>query len=244
MFDSNHCPRCHQLISEERLSSSPQVCDSCGLVLTEMEKQVKFQFERTSRISLVTFSILLLAGFMHLMNWGTYSLTVLPLQVKTWLSLDSSDDDEKLAGICLELSHLDCVERLYVHQASLDASGLIRLGKFQFERHEFVRASEAFHKYLDGGGKDLDAMYFYARSLVELGQLDEAVKYFDMILLAQPKVVQVTVAQSYVRTLIDHGRFSQALKVIQSLRKTSENGAQWMTIEYQVILEKLGRKTG
>jgi hypothetical protein len=61
-------------------------------------------------------------------------------------------------------------------------------------------------------------------------------------LAAKPGILQVTVAQNYVKLLVGAGRLDQALNVIDRIRKKGENASQFMDSEYKVIREKMSTR--
>jgi tetratricopeptide (TPR) repeat protein len=240
MYGLENCPRCLQAIAPERLLSTPKICDCCGFVINNVEKQEQKQFERRSLIAVIASAVLIVAGFVHVVNWGGYSLEILPIQAASFIGMESQSSTKRMAEICLDVKKLDCVESMYVRLALSDASGWVRLGKFQFNRSKYPEAAESFRQFFAKGGQDLDASYVYARALGETGRVDEASKYFEYVLAAKPDILQVTVAQNYVKLLVGAGRYDQALKVIDAIRKKGENASQFMDSEYKVIREKMG----
>ena len=243
MFGHETCPRCAQEIALSRLHASPKVCDSCGYVLNNTEKIQLKRVERNSLISVVIAALFILAGFVHLINWGNHSLEIVPLQAASLVGIESPARLLRLADICLDVKKFDCVETAYFRLAATDNEGWIRLGKIQFNRGKYVEAAESFRQYFSKGGQDLDAAYSYARALGEAGRSTEASKYFDYVLAAKPGTLQITVAQAYVKMLVSSGHPDQALKVIDSIRRKGQNAAQFMDSEYKVIQFKLGTRS-
>lgn len=239
MFHIENCPRCLQAISEERLQSTPKVCDSCGFVLNNVEKQEHKQHERRSLAILISLAVAIVGLFVHVVNWGSYSLEIIPLKTAQVLGFQSDQGIQRLADICLDVKKLDCTESMYLQQALKDPTQWVKLGKFQFNRMRYAQASESFRHFFSGGGKDLDAGYYYARALGEEGRVDEASEYYDYVLQAKPKTIQITVAQAYVKMLVDAQRFDQALKVIDKIRRKGQNASQFMDSEYKVIRSRI-----
>ena len=190
MFDSQtseDCPRCHQLISAERLQDAPKVCDSCGYIVGNVEKQTQKRTERSSLYMVIALAVVIALGFMHVVSWGSYSLEVLPIEAARLFGMDSTDSVRRLAEICLDTKKLDCVESMYTRLALVEPNGLARLGKFQFSRMKYVEAAESFRQFFTKSGQsgqDLDAAYLYARALSEVGRVEEASKYYDYVFRA------------------------------------------------------------
>lgn len=243
MYGIEICPRCMQTIAPERLIALPKICDHCGFVATPAERAVQRHFERTSLIGVVIAAAVIVIAFVELVNWGGYTLEVIPLQAQALVGMDSVSGIERMAQICLEVKKFDCTERMYMRLAVHDQKALPRLAKFQFNRMKYAEAAESYRQFFAAGNQDLDAAYVYARALGELGRVDEAAKYFDYVLASKPGTLQVTVATNYVTMLVRNNRPGQALKVIEGIRKLGESASQFMASEYNVIRGKLGQKS-
>lgn len=242
MFGTETCPRCLTELSPVRAQSTPKVCNGCGHVLSKAEATSAKDFERHSLYWVVGSSIAIVLTFMHVVSWGGYSLEVIPLQVFQFIGLDSDENQERMAHICLDTKKLDCVESIYSRKAHSDPNGLIRLGRFQFNRMKYTEAATTFQTYfLNGGENDPDARFVYARALSEAGNVDEAAKQYDLLLATKPDVLQVTVAQNYVKLLVQHNRLEQALKVLQSIRRRGDSVTMFMDSEFKDISQKLGK---
>jgi tetratricopeptide (TPR) repeat protein len=182
-------------------------------------------------------------GFIHVVNWGGYALEVIPLKALTMIGLDSTPTQERMTQICLDVKRYDCAEQMMARMASHDKNAYLRLGKFQFSRMKYADAAESYRQFFGSGGQNLDAAYFYARALGEIGHVDESAKYFDYVLSAKPDVLQVTVASNYVKMLVLHGRLDQSLRVIQAIRHRGASARSFMDSEYKVIEARLGHRS-
>jgi len=239
MFGTDTCPRCLTELSPVRAQSIPKVCNGCGHVLSKSEVISAKAFERQSLYWVVGSSIAIVLIFMHVVAWGGYSLEVIPLQVYRFIGIDSSENQERMAYICLDAKKLDCVESIYSRSAHSDPNGLVRLGKFQFNRMKYRQAVTTFQSYFANEGSDIEARFVYARALSESGNVDEAGKQYEVLLAGKPEVLQVTVAQNYVKLLVQHNRLEQALKVLQSIRKRGDSVTMFMDSEFKDIEQKL-----
>jgi tetratricopeptide (TPR) repeat protein len=174
-------------------------------------------------------------SFMLVMNWDIHSLAVIPLKIKETVGASNPADIERMGEICMDLKKWDCVESNYSQAAAHDPQQLTRLGQFQMKRAKWQAAAQTYYRFFQSGGQDLDASYNYAKALSQLGEVDEAVKYFDMVLAAKPDVRQVTVVQNYVKLLMDHQRYDQARALIQGIRKQGPDSSLFMETEYKKI---------
>jgi tetratricopeptide (TPR) repeat protein len=145
-------------------------------------------------------------------------------------------DAEAKAEICMDLKKWDCVETEYLTIAQSNPPQYIRAGGFQMKRAKYNEAAQSYYKFFQSGGQGLEASYNYAKALAELGQVDEAVKYFDQVLAAKPDTLQVTVVTNYVKLLMKHQRYDQAKVLIQKVRTEAGPTAEsFMTAEFNEI---------
>ncbi|MBX3020640.1 MAG: tetratricopeptide repeat protein [Bdellovibrionales bacterium] len=233
MFTTNEtCTRCLRELSPERSQSTPKVCDHCGHVISKTETVAKKQIDRQSLYWVVGLAVGIVLGFMQVVSWGSYSLEI-------WTA-----SPERKGQICMILKKLDCVEDVYQQAAFSDVDAMARLGRFQFNRMKYAEAAATLQTFFQRSEEpDMDTRYVYARALSEMGNVDEASTQFDLILAAKPDVLQVTVAQAYVKLLIQHGRIEQAHKVLTSIRKRGENVASFMESEFKDLSQKLGKNS-
>lgn len=237
------CPRCQFDISAERRQESVIVCDHCGFVISPSEEFHRENGEKKFITLAFGIAFVLIAGFLQLTSWDTYSIEVIPLQVKGLIGASTNQDLERMAEICLERKKLDCVESAYSRLSERDQSQLLRLGKFEMSRGHYQDAVNTYRNFFTKGGVDLEASYNFARALGQVGMVDEAAKYYDYVLGAKPDVVQVTVVQNYVKLLMEANRLDQAQRLIEGVRKQSETSAYFMEDEYQKIKSGKGARS-
>lgn len=241
MFTQSTCPRCHHEISEERAKSVPAVCDHCGHVISGNE--VKATEEVAKNYKYGMFGVAGLIVFLHLFfsQWGGYTLEVRWLQI-----FGGAGSEERMAQICMETFQYDCTERNYLAMAQRDPRNLITLGKFQMSRQNYKGAVDTFRTYLAQGGQDenKDITFLYARSLSEIGQVDEAARFYEEIIRSKTDVIPLTVMQRYVDMLIKNQRWAQAQKIIDEVRKRGENAQDFMQQQYTEVTAHLMNKEG
>ena len=235
MLEFGACPRCKLDISAERKKLSPIICNNCGYTGSGKRQAVKQEVEKNTIILFSTFCAIALGSFFQLANWDSHSLEVIPLKLKATFGMSSNADNERMGEMCLELKKYDCVEASYKKVAAVDQTKLPRLGQFEMKRAEYNEAAQTFYGFFQKGGADLEASYSYARALAQLGQIDDATKYFEQVLAARPDVLQVTVVQNYVRVLMEHKRFDQAKKLILNIRGKGPESAAFMEAEFKKI---------
>lgn len=240
-MNQHTCPRCHQQISAERMKSLPAICDSCGFTVSSVNHYANEQkFEQRNRNLIIGISVGVLVLFFHLATWGSYSLEVRFLQLRHITGMGSIKSLDRMVAICTELKYYDCIESSYARQARIDARYSSRLADYQMTRHKFKEAAQSLRQYVRTAKKDPKAFTLYAKATGEIGQIDEAAKYYEYA-IAGAGIRQTETVQSYVKHLTRAKRFAQAQNVILRARRTHKPG--FMDSEYRVISEMQARKT-
>lgn len=236
MLEFGACPRCKLDVSPERKKIHPVVCDHCGFTLSTNEELVDQQLQKRTMIVMGTLATIWVAGYIQLANWDRHALSIIPIALKGMVGSHGVADAEAKAEICMDLKKWDCVETEYLTIAQSNPPQYIRAGGFQMKRAKYNEAAQSYYKFFQSGGQDLEASYNYAKALAELGQVDEAVKYFDQVLAAKPDTLQVTVVTNYVKLLMKHQRYDQAKVLIQKVRTEAGPTAEsFMTAEFNEI---------
>ena len=235
MLEFGACPLCKLEISEERKRATPYICNHCGFTSSNDQK-VQDQVEKKSITYFAALSVFVVAAHIQLANWDKHALSVIPLAVKDLIGATSVADLEAKSEICMDLKKWDCVETSFVEAAKQDATKWQRAGDFQMKRASYAHAAKSYYEFFQKGGESLEVSYNYAKALAQLGQVDEAVQYFDQVLAARPETLQVTVVQNYVKLLMDHQRYDQAKVLISKVRSQSgPAGEQFMDEEFKKI---------
>lgn len=238
MLEFGACPRCKQDISPERKKLIPVICDHCGFSVGNGSLKAQAEVDRKTITIMLTFSAMIMASYIQISNWDKAWLSIIPLGAKETVGMMSKADLEEKAQICLDLKKWDCTEAAYNKVAQLEPSQWKRAAHFDMQRAKYNEAAQSYYKFFQNGGQDLEASYNYAKALAQLGQVDDAVKYFDQVLAARPDVLQVTVIQNYVKLLMDHQRYNQAKVLISKVRKDGGDSAgSFMEPEFQKVTE-------
>lgn len=238
MMEFGACPQCKQDIAPERKQLKPVVCNHCGFTVSGNEVKVHNELDKKSIQIMVGISVFLSACYIQMSNWDSAWLEIVPLSVKETIGMSSPGDIEEKAAICMQLKKWDCVETQYIKASQIEPAQWERAGNFQMQRAKYNEAAQSYYKFFQAGGVNLESQYNYAKALAQLGQVDEAVKYFDQVLAAKPDVLQITVVQNYVKLLMDHQRYDQAKVLINKVRKDGGPSAgSFMESEFQQIGE-------
>jgi len=242
MLEFGACPQCKLDISPERKSLKPLVCNHCGYTSGNDEK-VKNEIEKKNIVFFSIFSVLVVAAHIQLMNWDKHSLSILPIALKETIGAASSSDYEAKAQICMDLKKWDCVESSYIETAKAEPTLWKRAGDFQMKRAKYAEAARSYYPLFQNGAvQDIEVSYNYAKALAAIGQVDEAISYFDAILAARPDTLQITVVTNYVKLLMEHQRYDQAKVLISKIRKESgPAGESFMDEEFTKIKELASR---
>ena len=237
MMQFGSCPRCQQVIPNDRLYSRPLICPSCGFTENLHESTLQIgQEKKFIKIALAVTAFLIVA-FYQSVHWDVYAFEILPLKIKQLSGVVSARDLDRIAEICIERKKHECVEDAYASKARIyrDTEALSLLGQYQVKREKWQEAANTFRSYFNQGGLDLEASYQFAKSLGKVGQVEDSVRYFDQVLQAKPETLQITVVQNYVKMLMDNGRKDQALQVIEETRKSSPTANSFMQAEFSEL---------
>lgn len=235
MLEFGACPQCKLDISEDRKRAIPFICNHCGFTSSNDQK-VQDEIEKRNIWAFLGISVFVVAAHIQLANWDSHSLSIIPIAVKETIGGMSSADWEKKSEICMDLKKWDCVEASYVEVAKTEPTQWQRAGDFQMKRAHWNQAAQSYYSFFQKGGENLDVSYNYAKALAKLGQVDQAVQYFDQVLAAKPEVLQITVVTNYVQLLMEHQRYDQAKVLISKVRKDSgPAGESFMDEEFKKI---------
>lgn len=198
-------------------------------------REIDEQIDKANRRAIVVISTIIVLVAFHLASWGSYSLEIRFLQLRDLTGLASVKSMNRMADICLELKKFRCVEYSYVRAAQIDKGQTAKLAEYQISRRKFKEAAQALREHLRSAKKDNTAMLLYAKTLGELGQIDEAARYYEHILGSQSRKLQPEVVKSYVKDLARAKRYSQAQAVILRARKTHARAGRFMEQEYRLL---------
>ena len=237
-----HCPRCGNEITSERIVGGTLVCE-CGWTRSLRSDSVNRSNVDRTCASIIVIGGLLIASFLHAVNWDTHFFAIIPLKAKQVAGLAQPADLEKIATICMERKKHDCVERALVDISRIqpmNLENLSRLGQLQYKRDRLNNAAATFAKFFHLKGKSLDATYTYAQTLTRLKRFEEADRHFKAALKMKDNVLQVTVIRNYVQMLVAANRLQDAKSTILRYRKDSASANLFMSRELEDIRARLG----
>lgn len=171
---------------------------------------------------LILFGGLLVAAFIHAVNWDSHFLTIIPLKVKHYAGIATAQDYAHMANICEDRKKPECVETSYMKIAALqpaNLNNLEKLGKLQFQQKLFNRAAQTFTHYFTIKGKSAESAYLFAQVLQKLKKYSESEKYYRFALSRKSNTLQVSVTRAYVLMLMEANRLTQAKNVLLAYRE-------------------------
>lgn len=220
-------------ISENRKSDPIVICDSCGYVASTNQFQVEKNVERYNLNLIIGISAAALVIMSQLGAWGDYALEIRWLQLRDLTGTASVSTFDRMAEICGDLKKLGCVEYAYTKQSKIEPKNSVKLAEFQMSRNKFKEAAKSLKGYV-ATKQDSAAYLAYAKALGESGQIDEAVRYYEVLINSRNQKVPEAVTTNYVRHLAKARRYEQAENVILKMRKR-QGGPGFMETELRVL---------
>jgi tetratricopeptide (TPR) repeat protein len=236
-----NCPVCYNNIHPDRVVDQNVYCP-CGHTLQISRKSS--DRESGTTLSLVIFTLLIVGAIIHAINWDTYFFSIIPLKIKELSGIAAPHELKEIAKICNIRKKYNCEVHALEMAFELnkkDPESLLRVGEIYTDTNNFFLAAKAYTLYFKNGGKAESARYNYARSLGEIGQIDQAKKQFHYILRRDQKNPQFRVASSYVELLIKNRDYTTAKGVIQEYRRAGPSSALFLEKELKAINDKLRR---
>ena len=201
------------------------------------------EIDKANRRMIIVLSTIIVVVAMHLASWGSHSIEIRWLQVRDLTGTASVNSMDRMVQICTELKKHSCVEYAYTRMAQIDKSKTNKLAEYQMSRRKFREAAQNLKTHLTTAKKDSTAMYLYARTQGELGNVDEAATYYEKALQMHARVLQPEVVKNYVKDLARAKRYSQAQAVIIRARRVNAKASRFMEQEYRLLDATNGRHT-
>ena len=227
------CPACHKAIVPERCLGHTVVC-SCGW--TKDLSQDKKYIPNTTSLLLVAVASIIILILVHVSQWNTHFLTIIPLKVTQTLGIATTDQLNRLVSICTERQKWNCLieakHDLYKKNPE-EIKILLDLAMAYVHVQNDQKAASLYHEYFKKGGRQKKAHYEYAKVLTRIGKVNEAIYRYQIILKTQSLLPLET--RSYVQLLIDNKKWHQARYVIENYRKKSKSGRLFMETELRQI---------
>lgn len=239
------CPVCQSQVPQDRIEKNLIICKSCGWSDNKTAKAANKKTEKTFILLAVFTTILLIGGFIQIVNWNSYSLEIIPIKYKQIAGIATSKDLNRIAEICMDRQKPQCVEQAYADILRNDSENLEVIAKYAkilVNNKKLRQASNSFANYFKRGGKDLNTAFAYAKVLGSLGLIDESKEYFEYVINSKPGMMQITVTQRFVDMLYNAGRYREAQQAILKFRKRGVNATYFMEAKLKKIKKMLGNR--
>ena len=225
-----NCPNCGNKIKKTGNTLHCQCGWHKSLNQTK-ERQIQNKIAKNIFIAGLT-----LMGFVvYVGNWGSASLTIMPLKARQWTGTLNEKSFQKLTSLCLQLKKYNCTENAHrsFFRSSNDMKILAKLGEFQYRRNRLESASKTYKEYFTKKGSSVKAAYNYARILEKQGQVEFALSYYKYALNARPNTVQITVMRAYINLLVKSGQVNKARQELVKFKPILKRSGSLVQQEYE-----------
>jgi len=189
----------------------------------------------------VVFAVLLVAAFVHVVQWDRHFFSIIPLQIKSMTGLANSQDLRKIATICTERMKHSCTESALFKLAHLESNNpdvLFELAEVRRKTGQSDGAVAAYKAHFERDGQQPGAAYEWARIEQSRGHIDAAKELYKRALELKSEVLQVTVIQAYVQMLLQARLYSDAKSVIEDVRKLKGPSAEYFMAKEMAEVQK------
>ncbi len=191
---------------------------------------------------MIAISLVIILGFFHMMSWGKYSGSIIPLKVKSAIGFASADDYRSLAEACASTGRFDCAEQAYLYEFQLSRNTEVvgELASFQLKTENYKAAAETFVKYYQLEGKNSAYAFFYGQTLEKLGEKDRAIRAYQLSIQQNPEMLSLNATSALVRLLMSEGKFKEAHEVVSQFHASADNAKGYLNEEAKILNGKFG----
>jgi tetratricopeptide (TPR) repeat protein len=196
--------------------------------------------------TLVAAGVLLLLVLVILVGerwtWGAFWLDSMPLRLKMTFHAASPEDLAHLGRICNTLNKNDCSIRVYGQIVAAQKDNVVALANLamaQTRTHRYADALANYEKVLRLGGSSADVFYWYAVTLKELGNTQEAISWYYKTLQVDPDYLDVT--DELIQLLIQNNRPDEALGVVGAFLGRQPDSKQYFASTLVIIDNHLAK---
>lgn len=233
----NVCPRCE---SELQKTASSAFC-KCGWVETRASAVAESKTEKKAIIAFMVFCSVTLLGFGHLLNWGSYALSIPFLKAAQISGTASKQTLETIIVACSVNGKWACVEQAHIdlYRATNDAEVVAKLANLQTKLQKDAQALQTYQSYVQVGGKEAEALLHFAKLLEKTGNAEKAIEMYEAAMVAQTDRLPVRAMTGLVRMLISQRRLQEAFDKIQKFHESAENASGYFVAEMGQLEEAL-----
>ena len=224
-----NCPNCGAKINKTGNTLHCQ-CGWSKSLNQAKEKQIQHKIAKNIFLS----GIVLMGFVIYLGNWGSSSLSIVPLKARQWTGQLNESSFKKLTSLCGQLKKYNCVESAHksFFSSSKNLRVLEKLGEYQYRRNKVAEASKTYKEYFTKKGSSVKSAYNYARILEKQGQVEFALSYYQYALKARPQTVQVTVMRAYINLLVKSGQVNKAKQELAKFKPILKRAGSLVQQEY------------
>lgn len=223
------CPVCGKKSLSNENPYGSVVCLSCGWMESEVQSlysamEILARVGRWSAIVGLVFVLVVLA--VQLVLWGPHAFEVTYLQGRMLLGQETRENRLERGAICNSLKKHDCAVKIFtqlVEQNPMDRTALANLAINYVQTEKSEKAQPHFEAYFSLGGSGFDVMYWYAKSLRDLGELDRGRDWLYYSLVQNSEYESS--AKELFHELVDDGRPYEATSLIGSLTSGKPEGS-------------------
>lgn len=243
MITYTSCPRCGESLTQERFATGSAICQ-CGWSDPSPSLKAREKSDRKAIQVMIVGAIALAAAYAHLVNWGTYALSIPVVKAEQWTGTLSKEGYNELAKACLGLGKISCAKNAYLelYQSKKDVDGLASLAKLQIRLNDNETGLRTFSAYFQAGGASADASLHYGRALEEAGRTDEAISFYEKSIAVSGETLPVQATTGIVRILMKQGQYENALSRIQAFHESAGNAKGYLNTELTQLEQYLAQQ--
>lgn len=188
---------------------------------------------------LVTLGLVCLQSF----RWENYAFEV------TWLGLKSSvvglefEDHLRFGSICNSIGAYRCSEEQFSKALLLQPKHLASMGNLAIARshlNDKELAERSFERYFSEGGLAYDVMYFYAQSLLEMGEKEKGLNWMYRSLSVHTSNQKV--ANELLDQLSLFEKYYEALSLAGALSESDPTTQEFWRLKFDSLVHFLDQQ--
>jgi tetratricopeptide (TPR) repeat protein len=208
----------------------------------QAEKATLRANDRKTIKGLLAFAAVMCATYVHMVNWGGDSISIVALRIRQATSTLSARGYGDLAQACVNANNWGCADNAYTQmfKVSKDPADLNKHASFLVALKRYDDAMNVFSTYFKEGGSDGGAMLEYARLLETKSKDDDALRFYVRSVKARPELLSVNAESGIVRILMKQGKYKQALRRIQAFHESAGNAKGYLNTELEQLQRRMG----
>lgn len=237
------CPQCGSEIPNERLITGSAICQ-CGWHDMSANAKATRRNENKTITFLVAVTIGLSLGYWHLLNWGSYAVSIPFVKLQQITGTLSKQGLEDLAQACIKLNKWSCAQDAYlaIYRNHRDVEGLAKLAHFQVRIEAKESAMSTYASYFQTGGKNGEAALEYAELLEKSGRDETALTYYEKSIELRSETLPVQATAGIVRILVKQGHPLDAHERLVAFHESAGNAKGYLNTELEQVESALAQQ--